>query len=310
MPLDDDAQAVLQMFEEQGVPPFDSLPPDQAKVVFGDVFATAPEDKLPLARVEDRTIPGPAGEIPIRIYSPSASEALPGLLHYHGGGWVILNLETHDGFCRRIAAGAECTVVAVDYRLAPEHKYPAAMLDCYAALLWVAENAAEVGVDADRLGVIGDSAGGNLAAAVALRVRDQGGPELRLQLLNYPALDPTMAMPSIAENAEGYFLTRSSMEWFWGHYMSEETDLEDPYLAPLVAKDLSGLPAAMVVTAEFDPLRDDGEAYADRLQEAGVPVELRRFDGVFHGFVFMGDAIAKAKQALELELRFLRAAFK
>jgi acetyl esterase len=306
MPLHSDAEATLRSFQEAGLPALDALPPTEARSVFGEAFRTPPEAQEPVGRVQELRIPGPAGEIPLRLYAPHADPSPPVLLHFHGGGWVICDLDTHDGVCRSLANAAGCAVVSVDYRLAPEHPYPAALEDCCAALDHVHRNAAELRLDASRLGVIGDSAGGNLAAAVALKARDAGGPALRVQILTYPALDPDCAHPSMGENAEGYFLTQSAMRWFWGHYMGSGADPRDPYLAPLYAPDLSGLPPALVVTAEYDPLRDEGEAYARRLEQAGTEVELCRFDGVFHGFALMGDTIASGRDALRLEAGFAK----
>jgi len=306
MPLDSDAEATLRGFAEAGLPALDALPPSEARQVFGEAFRTPPEGQEPVARVEPLSVPGPASEIPARLYAPDVEGSLPALIHFHGGGWVICDLDTHDGFCRSLANAAGCAVVSVDYRLAPEHRYPAALEDCYAVLEYVWRNAAGLRLDPTRLGVIGDSAGGNLAAAVALKARDAGEPALRAQILTYPALDPRCEHPSMQENAEGYFLTQSAMRWFWGHYMGEGCDPRDPYLAPLYAPDLSGLPPALVVTAKYDPLRDEGEAYARRLEEAGVAVELSRYDGVFHGFAMMGDSIAKGREALRAEALFAK----
>jgi acetyl esterase len=222
---------------------------------------------------------------------------------------VIGSLETHDGSCRDLANRIGCVVVSVDYRLAPEARYPAAAEDCYAATKWVAENAKALGVDASRIGIGGDSAGGNLTAVVALMARDRRGPALRHQLLIYPVTDADFSRPSYRENAEGYLLTARAMEWFWGHYVPDAAQRQDPYAAPLRAKDLSGLPPAFVLTAEYDPLRDEGEAFAARLQQAGVPTRLQRYDGAIHGFFAMGllaevarraidDAAAEARRAL------------
>jgi acetyl esterase len=262
-----------------------------------------------LAEVEDRRIPGAAGEIGVRVYRPEGRAPLPALVYFHGGGWVIGSLETHDGACRELANRVGCVVVSVDYRLAPESRYPAAAEDCYAATKWVAGNAQALGVDPARIGIGGDSAGGNLTAVVALMARDRGGPALRHQLLIYPVTDADFGRPSYRENAEGYLLTTKAMEWFWGHYVPDPAQRAEPYAAPLRAKDLAGLPPAFVITAEYDPLRDEGEAYAKRLQQAGVPTRLQRYDGAIHGFFAMGllsevartalaDAVAEAKRAL------------
>ena len=309
MPLDPQAEALLRSFAEAGMPALDALPPVEARVVFDEAFRTPPEALEPVQRVEDLRMPGPGGDLPLRLYSPSEETGLPGLVHYHGGGWVIGSLETHDAFCRSTAAAAGCTVIAVDYRLAPENRFPAAFEDCYASLCWVAENAQRLGVDAGRLGVIGDSAGGNLAAAVAIHARDSGGPALALQALLYPALDPTMGFPSIDENAEGYFLTRSAMQWFWGHYRGEGGNPRDPRLAPPCAESLAGLPPALVITAGFDPLRDEGDAYAAALERAGCEVEHSRYDGAFHGFALMAAQLDSGRDAAAQVAAFVRKRF-
>ena len=238
-----------------------------------------------VARVENRTIPGPAGEIPVRIYTPQGSGPFPALVFFHGGGWVICNLDTHDGTCRSLANGAGCVVVSVDYRLAPEHKFPAAPEDCYAATQWVAKNAAELNVDASHIAIGGDSAGGNLTAVVAQMARDQGDPHLVFQLLIYPATNFRMDTPSIEENATGYFLTKDDMIWFMNHYLNGEEDKTNPLASPMLASDLSNLPPALIITAQYDPLRDEGELYGQKLKEAGVPVTISRYEGVIHGFV-------------------------
>ena len=222
---------------------------------------------------------------------------------------MIGDLETHEGFCRSLSRATGCAVVAVAYRTAPEHRFPAAAEDCFAALRWVAANAADLGLDGHRLGVIGDSAGGNLAAAVALMARDRGGPALTLQVLTYPAVDASMKAPSIAENAEGYFLTESAMRYFWGHYLGDSGDPRHPYASPLAASDHAGLPDAFILTAQYDPLRDEGEAYAQKLEAAGCRVEIHRFEGTFHGFLLMGKVISAAGQALAAEAAFIRRHF-
>ncbi|HIG00948.1 MAG TPA: alpha/beta hydrolase, partial [Myxococcales bacterium] len=225
------------------------------------------------------------------------------------GGFVIGDLDTHDGTCRELAVGAECLVVSVDYRLAPEHPFPAAPEDCYAATAWLAEHCAELGGDPARLAVGGDSAGGNLAAAVALMARERGGPPLAHQLLIYPVTDYGFDTASYRENAEGYMLTRPLMEWFWNHYLADPAQGDNELASPLRAASLAQLPPATVITAEFDPLRDEGEAYAQRLSEAGVKTEMTRYDGVFHGFFGMGAAIDKAKQAVDEACTALRSTF-
>jgi len=253
----------------------------------------------------------------VRIYWPQepSGAPLPALLYFHGGGWVICDLDSHDPTCRAITNSVGCVVVSVDYRLAPEHKFPAAAEDAYAATLWVTANASDLGVDPARIAVGGDSAGGNLAAAVALMARDrralqQRAPQIMFQLMVYPVTDVTsLDTPSYRENAEGYFLTAASMDWYRHQYLTDLSEASHPYASPLQAPDLTGLPPALVLTAEHDPLRDEGEAYAARLRDAGVPASAVRYDGVFHGFFALGRLLDIAKQANEDAYAALREAF-
>jgi len=308
MPLDDDVQMLLTMLAAPGAPSLTSLSVEEARANMRNLTAlrTSVEE---LPRVEDRRIPGPAGDVPVRLFAARTDPGLPVLVYFHGGGWVLGDLDTHDGTCRSLAKQIDGLVVSVDYRLAPEHKFPAALEDCYAATAWVAENAASIGADARRVAIGGDSAGGNLTACVALKARDLGAPRLVHQLLVYPVTDARFDTASYRDNAEGYFLSRSDMEWFWNHYLRGPEDASDPYAAPLRASDLRGLPPATVITAEYDPLRDEGEAYGARLREAGVPTEVKRYDGVIHGFFSMGDILAKGKVAVQTATDALRRAF-
>ncbi len=260
-------------------------------------------------RVEDRTIPGPGGAIPIRIYTPPLPGALPALVYFHGGGFVIGDLDTSDFRCRLTTEWVGCVVVSVDYRMAPEHIFPAAAEDCYAATAWVAAHAAELRVDPARIAVGGDSAGGNLAAVVALMARDEGTPALMFQLLGYPVTDANFETASYRENAEGHGLSLAQMRWFWDLYVPDLEERSNPLAAPLRAESLAGLPPALVATAEFDPLRDEGEAYARRLAEAGVKVELRRYDGLIHGFFGQTADFAAARAAFNDSVAALRSAF-
>ncbi len=262
-----------------------------------------------VAAVADLEIPGPAGPIPARAYRPSERRDLPVLVYLHGGGWTICSLETHDVTCRQLANAAECLVVSVDYRLAPENPFPAAPEDCYAALAWTAEHAPALGGDPRRIAVGGDSAGGNLSAVVSLMARDRSGPQLCHQLLVYPVTDHSFDTDSYRENADGLLLSREMMQGFWGHYLARADDGRHPYASPLRAADLSGLPPAHVITAEYDPLRDEGEAYARRLAEAGVPVVQRRYDGMIHGFFGFTDFIDLAREAVDEVSRELRRGF-
>ena len=307
MPLDPGLKLVLDQLAATPGPQLHELPVAQARIFFDQMQLPRPEVKI--AAVEDRRIPGPAGEIPVRIYRPEGKAPLPALVYFHGGGWVIGSIETHDGSCRDLANRAGCVVVSVDYRLAPEHRYPAAAEDCLAATRWVAENAAALGADPKRIAIGGDSAGGNLAAVVALMARDRRGPPLRFQLLIYPVTDADLTRASYRENAEGYLLTTKAMEWFWGHYVPDAAQRKEPYAAPLQAKDLAGLPPAFVITAQYDPLRDEGEAYAKRLQQAGVRTALKRYEGAIHGFFAMGLLAEVARTAMDDAVAALRNGF-
>jgi acetyl esterase len=276
----------------------------------------APE---PVDQVVAGEAPGPAGPIAVRTYVPEggrpadlvglAGPKLPGLVYFHGGGWARGSLETHDIVCRALANGGGCVVVSVDYRMAPEHKFPAAFEDSLAATRWVADHAAELGIDPRRLAVGGDSAGGNLAAAVALAARDEGAPALTHQLLIYPVTDYNFETPSYIDNADGFMLTRSAMQHYWRLYLRDESDAEDYRASPLRARDFSHLPPALVITAEFDPLRDEGRAYAERLREAGTPVVYREYPGMVHGFVTSAGVLDAGKQAIREASEALREAF-
>jgi len=309
MPLDPQAKMLIDQLNALGSPPMNTLTPAEARQAMLQMTAMRPPGDE-VASVENRKVPGPLGDIPVRIYTPAGKKPLPVLVYYHGGGWVIGDLETHDGTCRLIANGSGVIVVSVDYRLAPEHKFPAAAEDCYAATKWVAANAASFGGDPSRLGVGGDSAGGNLAAVVSLMARDRGGPEIKFQLLIYPVTNAAFDEPSYVENAEGYFLTRDSMIWFWNHYQSSLADKRNPYAWPLQAKDVHRLPPALVITAEYDPLRDEGEAYARRLADAGVPTTLSRYDGMIHGFFSMSLLLDKGRAAVKEASDAVRAALR
>jgi acetyl esterase len=298
MPLDPQTRVLLQQMEKANLTPYEAMTPQEARrqMAVGSCFMERPPEVFSW---EDREIPGPAGQLRIRHYRPSADVLMPVVVFFHGGGWVMGSIETHDVYCRQLAKAAGYAVISVNYRLAPEDKFPAGLEDAYAAIGWVSEHAAEIGVDARRIAVAGDSAGGNLAAAVALLARDRGGPRLTFQLLMYPVLDCNFDTPSYRENATGYHLTRAALIWSWGHYLKSELDGLSPYASPLRAGDLRGLPAAMILTAEFDPLRDEGEAYAARLLAAGVPVELKRYDGLIHGFARRTNVLDGAREALQ-----------
>ena len=265
----------------------------------------------PVGGVEDRSITGPEGDIPVRVYRPATEGPYPGIVYFHGGGFVICDLDSHDGACRRLVNAIDAVVVSVDYRLAPEHRWPAAADDAAAALQWVADHADELGIDPSRLAVAGDSAGGNLSAVAALMARDQGGPRLAFQLLVYPVIDLSATRAEHAsqrENAEGYFLTTAQMEWYREQYLVEDAHGEEPYASPIKAPTLTGVAPACVVTAEMDPLRDEGEAYARALEAAGVPVTLYRAPGMFHGFFNMDAVLDGSKVAQRVAFDALRSA--
>ncbi len=308
MPLDPKAKAMIDQMAMMPLPPWSELDAVTFRAMM-DAGRFPPPD-LPLAEIVDTTIPGPSGPLAVRIYRASSEPNQPAIVYFHGGGFVIGSLDSHDGTCRRLSHGIGCTVVSVDYRLAPEHLYPAAVVDSYAATDWVADNAKILRIDPTRIAVAGDSAGGNLAAAVAIIARDRGGPAICHQLLTYPVTDMGFRSESYVTNGEGYFLTKDMMVWFGDQYVPKGHSIEDPLLSPLYAKDLSKLPPATVITAEFDPLRDEGEAYARRLQEAGVPTKLIRYDGVFHGFFSMNGAIDQADDAHAFAAGELKKAFK
>ena len=307
MPLDPDAQTLLEMVRAANRPAFETIGAAEARLLFNAGRKVLAPDPMPVAETRDLAIPGPGGPIPARLYRATATGNLPVLVFFHGGGWVVGDIESHDTGCRHLANRAECAVVSVGYRLAPEHKFPAAVEDCFAATAWVAGNAASLGVDAGRLAVGGDSAGGNLAAVVSLLARDHGTPRIGHQLLIYPATDAAMRHDSMARFAEGYVLTRSTMRWFYEQYLRAPADAADWQASPLAAPDVGGLPSAFVLTAGYDPLCDEGDAYAARLAAAGVPVTHRRFPGQVHGFAMNGKIIRAAETALDEAAAALRA---
>jgi acetyl esterase len=300
-------QTLLDALSQMGGPAMSEVSPDEARAMYSAMGAMETGEEV--TRVDDRVVPTPDGDVPVRCYTPSAAigEAHGVLVWLHGGGWVIGDIETADATCRALANRAGCVVVSVEYRRAPEHPSPAALEDCLAALMWTVENFEVLGVDASKVAIGGDSAGGHLAALVCQRVLAEFGPDIDFQLLVYPVTDMTQGHPSMAENAEGYLLTRDTMEWFRNQYIGD-AERADPRISPLHAEDLAGLPPALVITAEFDPLRDEGEAYAARLQDAGVPTTLMRFDGQIHGFFAMPGMLDDARVALDAAGAALRAA--
>jgi len=304
MAVDQATQALLDMMSG-AFPDISTLEATQVRAMMEEAPAVPGPEVM---SVIDRTIPGPAGEIPVRLYRPALG-TLSTILYFHGGGWVIGSLNTHDAGCRALANATGSLVVSVDYRLAPEHVFPAAADDSYAATAWVAANAKELDIDPARLCVMGDSAGGNLAAVVALMARDQQGPAIALQVGLYPVIDADLTRHSYVENAEGFFLSTAMMGWFWDLYLSDKSARSNPYASPIRANDLSGLPQSHIITAEHDPLRDEGEAYANALREAGVTSTNTRYGGMFHGFFNMGAFLPAAAQAFDDVTSVIRTAF-
>ena len=313
MALDPQAQEVINLVIKSGRPAYNTLSPKEARQLFRETRPASTPTPAEIGAVRDINAEGPGGPIPLRVYRPAGvppGTALPVLVYYHGGGWVIGDLDTHDVQCRQITAEAGITVVAVDYRLAPEHKVPAAADDAWAATRWVVAHAGELGVDAGRLAVAGDSAGGNLAAVVALMARDARGPAIALQVLIYPVTDVGAESQSYGDFAEGYMLTRDGMRWFTNHYLKSPAEAKDWRVSPLRAASLAKLPPALVITAGFDPLRDEGAAFARRLTEAGVQVDYVNYGGMIHGFMPMGRLIATGNRATSHVAASLRQALR
>jgi acetyl esterase len=308
MPLDPQAQSLVDAMAKLNLKLIEDSTPEEARESMRSRTAgLGPFDEV--AAVSEHRVSVKGGEIAVRLYEPAGKGPHPALVFYHGGGWVIGDLYTHDGICRSLTNAAGCVVASVDYRLAPEAKYPVAAEDSYAALEWILANARRLNIDARRVAVGGDSAGGNLSAVVALMARDRKGPAIAYQVLIYPVTNSNLDTPSYHENATGYVLTREAMRWFWRHYLEHEEQGKEPLAAPLLAPSLAGLPPALVITAACDPLRDEGEAYAARLRDAGVPVTLTRYDGVFHGFIRMTRFLDKARAAVDEVAGSLRKAF-
>ena len=307
MTLDPNIKEMLNAMERAQQPQLNELEPPQAREMHKQLVLGMEITSVPVFTIEDRKIPGPAGEVPVRVYTPEGEGPHPLLVFFHGGGFVLDDVEAYDPVCRRLCARSGHVVVSVDYRLAPESRFPAAIEDCLAATRWAADNAASLDGDPDRISVMGDSAGGNLAAVVARRLRDEGGPRLAGQVLVYPVtyqVGPDTA--SRKENAEGYFLTRDDMAWFGGHYFESVEDAKGPDASPANAESLSGLTPALVVTAGYDPLRDEGEAYAGSLAEAGVPTDHTRYDGMIHGFLNFYGVTERADEVASQASEWLR----
>jgi acetyl esterase len=304
MPLDPQAKDLLERLRRTRMPGLERLPLPLARATYATVIPLAgPREEV--ARVEDRLIPG---NLSVRIYTPEGSGPRPALIYFHGGGWVVGSLDTIDNPCRQLANASGCTVISVGYRLAPEHKFPIPVEDSYWATRYIAEHAADFDVDPAKIAVGGDSAGGNLAAAVTMLARDRGGPSLAFQLLIYPPTDTALDTPSHREFAKGFALTRVEIQWFLRQYLVRPEDGLLPLVSPLKAKSLRGLPPACIITAEFDPLRDEGEAYAARLRTSSVPAETRRFDGMIHGFFQLAGIMDQGKKAIQHAAAALKAA--
>lgn len=298
--LDPQAQALLERIAAAGAPALHTVAAPEARVLYQKYRKPLQPPAPEVALARDLSLPGPAGELRARTYRLAGSqpgEALPALVYFHGGGWTYGDLDSHDVVCRSIANHGRCAIVSVDYRLAPEHKFPAAVEDCLAATRWVAAQGAALGIDAANIAVGGDSAGGNLAAVVALCLRD-GEPRISKQLLIYPALDQRCERPSHHRFAKGYILDRDGILWCRGNYLRNDTDIGDWRASPLLAPDHRGLPPAYILTAGFDPLLDEGAAYADKLTRAGVSVIYECFEGMVHGFITMGGVLAAGNHAL------------
>ena len=298
------AKAWLDFIIERGIPPTHTLSPTDARAFYRERRAVTQPDPPPIAEVRDMSAPGPGAAIPLRLYHPQGAAerkaAPPVLLYFHGGGWVIGDLDTHDTLCRQLALASGVAVVAVDYRMGPEHRFPAAVDDCIAATRWVRDHAGELDVDASRLAVGGDSAGGNLAAVVAIAARDAGDLPIAFQLLIYPATDQRRGWPSHTANAQGYLLTADTMDYFHDHYIADKALDLDWRASPLLHKDLSKLPPALVLTAGYDPLRDEALQYSHRLTQAGNRATHILFERQIHGFITMGRVIDEANDAVAL----------
>ncbi len=305
MPLDPQVAAMRAQRVADDVPPLYAMTLAEARAADLAAIQAAGGDPEPVASVRDTTFAGPGGEVPVRIYRPDGDGPLPTLLYFFGGGWVLGSIETADGICRRLANAVPCQAVTVGYRLAPEHPFPAAVDDCVAAARWAFSNAVSLGADPERIAVGGDSAGGNLAAVVA----QQAGVPLAGQLLVYPNTLFGAETASMEVNDDPALFNRHSVEWYWGHYLPPDADGKDPRVSPLLAEDLSGLPPALVITAEYDPLRDEGERYAARLGAAGVPVESKRYDGMVHGFFAMAGVLDGGRDAVAHAARWLGEVF-
>jgi len=305
MPLAPEYEAMFAQLAAEPAPKLSELTPAEGREMYR--LMRPVNEEVPVGSVEDRVIATADADIPVRIYRPAGGGPHGIAMNFHGGGWVIGDLDTADAVCRRMSSDADCIVVSVDYRLAPEHVYPAAADDAFAATCWVAEHAGELG-GSGKLAVFGESAGGNLSAVVTQKARDENGPRIDFQLLAYPVVDHDFNRPSYAENGEGYLLETESMAWFWDTYCPDPARRSDPAASPLLARSLAGLPPAMVLTAQFDPLRDEGMAYADALAAAGVTTQAICFEGLVHDFLATAELFPCSRAAFDQAAAALRAA--
>ena len=302
---------LLEELQQREIPPIQNLTPTEAREIRNPILAGFGGPKAEVAGVENRTIPGPNGPVPVRIYSPEGNGPFPILVFFHGGGWVVGNLDTHDCACRLLTTGAKYLLVAVDYRLAPENKFPAAIEDAFAALEWVSENSETLNGDPLRIAVAGDSAGGNIAAILCQMSRDRKGPEIKYQILIYPVTDlSSTRTESYDKHGEGYMLTKDGMIYFINHYLDRDENKNHPYASPLLAENLSNLPPALIIVAEFDVLRDECLAYADRLKKAGIPVTCLQYDDMIHAFFNLSGVVDRTREAIEDMCGKLRQVFR
>jgi acetyl esterase len=305
--------ALLELVAKSHLPPVCEVPPTVARRLYLESRSVLAPDPPPVESAHLMLVPGPAGPVPVRAYRPKGAgreEVLPALVYYHGGGWVFGDLDTHDAVCRSLANGARCAVFSVEYRKAPEAPFPAAVDDCFSALSFISANSSSLKINSKQIAVGGDSAGGNLAAVMALMARDAGGPAISFQVLIYPVTDQQQGFPSFDANGEGYLLTKKTMHYFRGHYLPEKGDWRDWRASPLLAQSLAKLPPAFVITAGFDVLRDEGKAYAERLAKEDVKTEYRNYADMVHGFVTMGRVLETSNQALAECARALTQAWK
>ena len=306
MPIDPQAQTILNMMAEANLPPTNTLSPAQVRTNFRlRPIESGPEH----FKVEDCMVPGESGLLTARIYVPKRDELLPILVWFHGGGWVVGDLDTTDGTARQLAEQGDCIIASIDYRLAPETKFPGPVEDCYAATRWIAEHASEFGGDTKRIGVGGASAGANLATCVSLMSRDREAPSLMYQLLVYPVTGVDFNTNSYLKNADGYGLTRDTMIWYWDQYLKDDSDKKNPYAVPSVAQEFTGLPAALIISAGFDPLCDDASSYAELLRQGNNSVEYYHYEGMIHGFFGMTTNLDIARKAVSDAAAAMKAAF-